>query len=899
MTEATGPALAPFAIPIVQTIRQPLLILDSALRVRAANPAFYETFRLTAELTEGRPLHGVGEGEWDIPALRGRLETILPAGGVLDDFEVDQVFPRVGRRAMLLSARELVDPGSLERLVLLSMADVTGSRGTFLRASVDALAQHIAILDARGTIVAVNDAWRRFAERNGWADPAAGEGMSYLAVCDRAAESGVEAAARVAAGIRSVLGGTDPDFRLEYPCHGPGEQRWFAVRATRFRHDGQVYAAVAHHDITSRRLAEQATARQSLILHGVVDALPVAVSLLDTGLRPVMVNPAARALWGEHVWSEDGADFASLRGRDPATKRPLHSSDWPAARALSSGQAVLAEEIELGDAAGETRVILNSAIPSRDLAGAITGVIVVAEDVTGPRQMEHALREGEQRYRSLFEHLPDAAFSFDLEGRFVSANPAAFQLSGSTPGALLGRSFEFMIPPAELPRVWEHFRAAAAGIAQSYQAPIVNAAGERVELAITNVPMLVAGEVTGVYGIARDITERHRLQEQLRQAQKMEAIGRLVGGIAHDFNNLLTAILNSVELASREFPAPSVTEDLEAVRQAAQQGAELVHHLLAFGRKQVLQLQPVYLNDVIEETRAVLGRMIGEHIRIAPSLDPDLGRVLADRGQLQQVLLNLAANARDAMPEGGVLTITTANLVADAAVARRHKGLTPGPYARLTVADSGLGMDPATLERIFEPFFTTKPVGEGSGLGLATAYGIIKQVGGFIYAESAPGKGTTFEILLPLVAGEVGAFGPVAPERESLVPAELGGSETILVVDDEPTIRRSVERTLGRLGYRVVSARDGAEALGIFERDPDAIDLVITDIVMPELGGRQLTRALRHHRPELPVLVISGYDDQAIVDGTAWAEGLHLLEKPFTLEELLGRVRTMLSARRR
>jgi signal transduction histidine kinase/ActR/RegA family two-component response regulator len=388
------------------------------------------------------------------------------------------------------------------------------------------------------------------------------------------------------------------------------------------------------------------------------------------------------------------------------------------------------------------------------------------------------------------------------------------------------------------------------------------------------------------------VTEHHHLEEQIRQAVKVEAVGRLAGGIAHDFNNILTAILGTTQLLQRELgPEAPHYADVEEIRRAAERAADLTRQLLAYSRRQVLAPRVLDLNAVVRGLDHMLRRLIGEDVELINVLAQQLAPVRADPGQVEQVIVNLAINARDAMPRGGKLTIETANIDLDAAFARAHPGAIPGSYVQLRVDDTGAGMDAETRAHLFEPFFTTKSVGKGTGLGLATVYGIVKQSGGYISVDSEPGRGTVFAIFLPRTTGTPEPpAGPQSPGQ----PAR--GTETILFVEDEETVRTLSVRALRRLGYQVLAAPGGTDALLVAKGHKGLIHMVLTDVVMPGLGGRELVRQLAVMRPEMKVLYISGYSDEAITQHGVLDPGTAFLQKPFTPDRLASKVREVLDA---
>jgi signal transduction histidine kinase len=394
--------------------------------------------------------------------------------------------------------------------------------------------------------------------------------------------------------------------------------------------------------------------------------------------------------------------------------------------------------------------------------------------------------------------------------------------------------------------------------------------------------------------LRRAATQQRRLEEQLIQSQKMEGIGRLAGGVAHDFNNLLTAILGYAELMEPQLEDEGLRSELREIRLAGERAAALTRQLLAFSRRQVMQPRTLDLNTVVSDVKKMLARLIGEDVALVTRLDPALGSVEADPGQLEQVLMNLSVNARDAMPEGGTLTFETANAVLDADFAAVHPGALPGAYVVLTVTDSGTGMTDEVRGHAFEPFFTTKDKGKGTGLGLATAYGIVKQSGGYIMVESEAGRGTTFRIYLPRVEGT--AVGPKRTTSSSLAPS---GTETILLVEDEAGVRRLSLTVLETQGYVVLEAPSGDVALQVARSETGPIHLVVTDVVMPGMNGRELWDRLKVLRPDSRVLFMSGYTDDAIARHGVLEPGIAFLQKPFTPFSLAQKVREVLDAERR
>jgi PAS domain S-box-containing protein len=513
-------------------------------------------------------------------------------------------------------------------------------------------------------------------------------------------------------------------------------------------------------------------------------------------------------------------------------------------------------------------------------------------------QAEQEVRLREQRLSSIYEAVADGLFHLEVLApgryRFLSVNPAFVQTTGLPPQEAVGASVEDVLPAAFTVALLTHAdRAVREHRIERWACTAVFRSGQRtLETSIT--PVIDAGGIcTHLVGVAHDATERRALEDQLRQAQKMESVGQLAGGIAHDFNNLLTVINGMAEFAVERAAQvdPQMQEDLMEIRRAGDRAAALTRQLLAFSRKQILQPRNVNLNGIVEEMGSLLHRLLGEDVELTLDVGGEAASVNADPGQLEQVIVNLAVNARDAMPQGGSLTIRVRreNTVAGEP---GQEGPPPdaGPWAVLEITDSGSGMDEDVQRQIFEPFFTTKGPGKGTGLGLSTVYGIVKQSGGFVRVRSAVGQGTTFSIYLPRAVEGRDSHGDLGPEH--MKP----GSETVLVVEDVGGLRRLMTRTLESSGYRVVEAASGDEALRILDAYPNPVDLMITDVVMPGITGRDLAEKMRHARPSMKVLYMSGYTDDVIVRHGVQESRMPFVSKPFTPRELERAVRQVLDA---
>jgi two-component system cell cycle sensor histidine kinase/response regulator CckA len=648
-----------------------------------------------------------------------------------------------------------------------------------------------------------------------------------------------------------------------------------------------ILVTAAIRNISVRKAAEKHLAQMEGRYRGLLEAAPDAMVVVNSGGEIVLLNVQAERQFG---YRRD-----ELVGQKVKNIIPEGFAERLIADALRSPADALAQQIGTGiELSGRRKD--GSEFPIEIMLSPLAsteGILVTAaiRDISVRKSAERRLLESEEEYRLLFDSNPHPMWVFDIETlAFLAVNDAAVQLYGFSRDEFLGMTIKEIRPIEQVPPLLEYLET----MPDSPSLPATQVKhrkkdGSLLEVAGASNRIEFHGRRARLV-LANDVSEKKRLEAQLLQAQKLEAVGRLAGGVAHDFNNILGVIIGYGEMAQRQLdPEHPVRSRVDQMVKAAGRAAGLTRQLLAFSRKQVLHPRAIDLNAVVVDVDKMLGRLIGEDIDLALRPAPGLGTVEADPGQIEQIILNLAVNARDAMPEGGRLTIETANVDLDEDYAAAHPPLKPGRHVMLAVSDTGIGMDEETRLQIFEPFFTTKPEGQGTGLGLATVYGIVKQSGGYIWVYSEPGRGTTFKVYLPRLDERAEPIGAGAATVEA-----PRGQETILLVEDTAILQEVIRETLEERGYTVLLAANGEEALAVAGEREEQIHLLLTDVVMPKLGGVQLAKLLSASRPAIRVLYISGYTQGAISHDGVLGEGVMLLEKPFSGDQLARAVREAL-----
>jgi PAS domain S-box-containing protein len=656
-------------------------------------------------------------------------------------------------------------------------------------------------------------------------------------------------------------------------------------------------------DITESKRAKEELTSAKYFLDAVVDMSPFAMWISDPHGTVIRIN---RSLCTSLDLTDDqiigqynvlmDANLES-QGVMPAVK-----SVFEKCKSTRFSIPWIAGDADLADA--RDLYIDVSMFPILNSDGELANVVCQWVDITERKQAEEALRESEERFRSLFENAPLGYQALNENGDFIEVNETWCKVLGYTKEEVLGRNFSEFIHPDLCEHFQENFpKFKSMGYILGVEFEMIKKDGSQIIVSFDGrIGHGDDGSFKQTHCVLQDITDRKRAEEekeklesQLRQSQKMEAVGQLAGGIAHDFNNLLQAILGYGDLAKEDLelenlePDAPVFSSINEIIDAGNRAALLVAQLLAFSRRQVLELDDIDLNAVVSNLVKMVHRVIGDHVSLNFVPGHELGTIRADRGQMEQILINLCVNARDAMPEGGRITLETGNIILDSEFCESHPWANPGRYVLLCVTDNGAGMDKETCSQIFEPFFTTKGVGEGTGLGLSTVYGIVKQHKGMIQVYSEVGKGSTFKVYIPQSAHTA-----KATSDKSVQVAVQGGSETILLAEDDATLLNLTRIILRKAGYTVLTATDGEEALSVFKEHIEEIDLALLDVMMPKLGGRAVFERIREQRPKLQVLFASGFSMDAFQSGSVLEEGLQLVQKPYQRDDLLRKVRKAL-----
>ncbi|HVW30447.1 MAG TPA: PAS domain S-box protein [Polyangiaceae bacterium] len=634
----------------------------------------------------------------------------------------------------------------------------------------------------------------------------------------------------------------------------------------------------------ARRRVEQSLRESESRFRRLADSGLMGITIMENSGKVVEANSAFLRMVG---YSEDDVKAGRVHWRDmtPPEYGPL--DELALEQLEATGVAAPWEKEYMHTDGRRVPVLIGVATLQRPQN------IAVTIDLTERKRTEEALRKSDERYRKIVETTNEGVWMLDASFKTIFVNRRMVAMLGYAEDEIVGKSIYEFVQPDSRADVERDFARRLAGIVGPTEAALRRADGTELSVLIDSAPMFDASlNYEGALAMVLDISQRRRLEQQLRQAQKMEAIGSLAGGVAHDFNNILSVILSYLGMILDSLKAGDpIRADLEEIWKASESATDLTRQLLAFSRQQMLQPTTLDVNRVVLGLEKMLRRLLTEDVELSLLTMHNLGAVHADPSQIEQIVMNLVVNARDAMPKGGKVAIETANVELGVEYAAAHHDVTPGPYVMLAVTDTGVGMDAVTQARIFEPFFTTKAKGRGTGLGLSTVFGIVKQSGGHIWVYSEPGEGTTFKVYFPRLDT------PIATTTDPpLLPITLEGTETILLVEDQEQVRTVIRAILRRRGYNVIEAQNGGEALLICEKYSAKIHLLLTDVVMPRMSGRELAERLAPLRPEMKVLYVSGYTENAIVHHGVLDAGVSFLQKPLTPESVARKVRQVLDA---
>lgn len=880
----TTPDLASYVDALVEMSPVGMAVFDAELRFVRVNRILADINGVVAEAHIGRRLRDVLPEL--APVVEPLMARVLATGvaergipvhgatprrpGIEREWRVSYVPLSVqGTMALATYVEERTEQAVVERALRAQEHE--------FRAIADALPIGLILRDPSGTIVYGNPAYARIVGIR--VEAAVGGGWKTTIHPDDLV--------RVTEGVQRAATSGEPFVSEHRHLFADGRQVWVSTRTFPVILGGTLQRMVTLlEDITTRRADAEALRASEERFRTICEVAPLGIFLVDAEARVAYSNPAAERILGRTTAEIAGKGWGDAI--HPNDRAEVERTIAAAGRGPGGGFSL---SVRLVHPDG---TVIWTETQSRNVydGDQYLGRVSLVSDVTERRRMLQAVYESEALFRELSENV-DAVFYLarpDASGvDFVSRGFE--KVWGRTIEELQANPFLWMavIHPDDREAVASSFERDRAHFQAEYR--VMRPDGTLRWISDRSFPVRDAeGRIIRIAGVATDETERRTLEAQLLQSQRLESIGRLAGGVAHDFNNLLTVIMSHAAFARQD--AENADEDLVSIERAGRRAAELTAQLLAFARRQVIEPRVVDLNALTGQIDRMLQRLIGASISLQTQLQPSLWSVKVDPAQMEQVLVNLAVNARDAMPNGGTLTIETANVTLGPGYAGMHADVSPGAYVMVAVSDSGEGIDPAFLPMIFEPFFTTKLEGAGTGLGLATCYGIVKQAGGHIWAYSEPGRGATFKVYLPRVEG-------VAPEMTPAEPIDAaGGNETVLLVEDDADVRAIGVRTLHAHGFQVLEAVDGIDALIVARGYHGVIHVLVTDVVMPRMGGKELAERLSAERPEMRVLFASGYTRNAIVHQGVLEKGTSFLQKPYVPATLVAKVREVLDEER-
>ena len=875
-----------YAESILETVRAPLLVLDADLKIISANRYFYDTFNVIPSETLGCFIYDLGNEQWDIPLLRGLLEDILPEKEAFDDFEVAHDFPDIGHKVMLLNARQVNRKVIDARLILLAIEDITErkqleallseSEERFRRLFETASDGILLLEKSEGKITHANPAIEKmlgYTLKESFGNKLQDIGISldlgdFHTTMRNLNKNGIimydDVPVKTKAGEH-----IDTDIHLV---------------------DRAKLVQCNIRDISKRKLVEKKLRESEEKYCLVVDNIADVITAMDLDLRLTYASASITHLQGYTPEEAVGQTLEQMMTPESLqiVARVVEEELGLEAGGTADPGRIRVLELEEYRKDGSTVWVENRLSFVRDAAQKAVGIISVSHDITERKQAD-AERE---RLLSAIEQAGEMFVITNSEGAIRYVNPAFEKVTGYTRDEVIGQNPRILKSGKQGPDFYRNLWQTISG-GHTFKGRMINQRKDGTfftEEATISPVRDPSGRIVSYVAVKRDITENLNLAAQFQQAQKMESVGRLAGGVAHDYNNMLSVIIGYTELAlDKVDPSDPLHADLQEIYKAARRSTEITRQLLAFARKQTISPKVLDVNETVEGMLKMLQRLIGEDIDLAWRPGKGLYPVKMDPAQIDQILANLCVNARDAIAGVGKITIETHTVTFDTAYCADHAGFVPGNFVLLAVSDDGCGMDKETLDNIFEPFFTTKDVHLGTGLGLATVFGIVKQNNGFINVYSEPGQGTTFRIYL---ARHVGAAEKSSVETVTEIPASRG--ETVLLVEDEPAIIQMCQQMLERLGYQVLTTGTPSEALRLAENHAGEIDLLLTDVVMPEMNGRDLANQLNFLYPDIKTLFISGYTADVIAHRGVLDEGVNFLQKPFSIKDLSIKVRATL-----
>ncbi|OQX16441.1 MAG: hypothetical protein BWK76_11675 [Desulfobulbaceae bacterium A2] len=875
-----------FAESVINTVREPMIVLDHDLRVVAASRSFYQFFKVTPEETVGQRIYDLGNKQWDIPLLRELLENILPQKTTFDDYEVEHDFTTIGRRTMLLNARQIVRGLGKERIILLAIEDITERKRLEnllseseerFRRLFETANDGILLLEKRE--MKIRHANPAITAMLGYShDECIGKEMKDIGIMN---DMGTCA---------EVLQALNHDGIINYKDVPVQAKAGQVVDTDIYLVDRALLIQCNIRDITDNKQAEKKLRKSENHLRTLVQTIPDLIWSKNTDGVFLSCNLTFERFFGAREEDIIGRTDYSFVDRNLADSFVENDHRAMAAMKPTSNE----EWITFADD-GHRALLETIKTPMYNDEGTLIGILGIGRDITARKQVEETLRVSEAKTHSILDNIGTGVALISPNMEVLELN---HQMREWFPDIDIGQcSICFRVfndPPFEV--ICENCPTCKTlrdgqvheTIRQTHQAK-----GTRTYRIVASPIFNVSGEVTAAVEMVEDITEKLSLESQLIQAQKMESVGRLAGGVAHDFNNMLSVILGYGQMIlEMTQPSNPLHEYAQEILTAGVRSTDITRQLLAFARKQIIAPKVLDLNTIVEEMLKMLCRLIGEDINLV-WLPVSAWPVNIDPSQLDQILANLCVNARDAIDGVGKITIETAIKTFDEAYCSEHPGFILGDFTLLSVSDDGCGMDKDVQSKLFEPFFTTKEQGKGTGLGLATVYGIVKQNNGFINVYSEPGKGTTFRIYLPRHSEQENKS---KKRKEATIPR--GQGETVLVVEDEASILKLTGKILNDFGYVVVTANNPKEAVNYVKGHGETIDLIITDVIMPEMNGRDLANVLLTIQPNMKCLFMSGYTSTVIARHGVLAEGVQFIQKPFSANDLATKVHEVLMTRK-